>query len=372
MKKYHIITFGCQMNKSDSERIASLFEQNNYIETQNIKEADTVILNMCSVRQSAVDRVYGLIPQLQKLKAEIIITGCILDKDKKRLGENFTILNKKDFKKDFFSISPKYSSNIQAFVPISDGCNNFCTYCVVPFTRGKLVSRNYNQIIKEVKSLVKKGYKEIWLLGQNVNQYNYNGVDFADLIKKIDEIDGKFWIRFTSPNPKDFSDKIINALSKSSKFAPYLNLPLQSGDDDILKAMNRPYTAEKYYQLVTKIRKKIKDISISTDIIVGFPQETEKQFKNTEKLFRKVGFGMAYISQYSPRPQSLAFNKLKDDVTKKEKSSRERILTDILKKSALKENKKLLQKEIDVLVLDYDGEYFTGRTGQNKAVRFKS
>ena len=372
MKQYHIITFGCQMNKSDSERIASLFEQNNYIETQNIKEADTVILNMCSVRQSAVDRVYGLIPQLQKLKAEIIITGCILDKDKKRLGENFTILNKKDFKKDFFSISPKYSSNIQAFVPISDGCNNFCTYCVVPFTRGKLVSRNYNQIIKEVKSLVKKGYKEIWLLGQNVNQYNYNGIDFADLIKKIDEIDGKFWIRFTSPNPKDFSDKIINALSKSSKFAPYLNLPLQSGDDDILKAMNRPYTAEKYYQLVTKIRKKIKDISISTDIIVGFPQETEKQFKNTEKLFRKVGFGMAYISQYSPRPQSLAFNKLKDDVTKKEKSSRERILTDILKKSALKENKKLLQKEIDVLVLDYDGEYFTGRTGQNKAVRFKS
>jgi hydroxymethylpyrimidine pyrophosphatase-like HAD family hydrolase len=266
MKQYHIITFGCQMNKSDSERIASLFEQNNYIETQNIKEADTVILNMCSVRQSAVDRVYGLIPQLQKLKAEIIITGCILDKDKKRLGENFTILNKKDFKKDFFSISPKYSSNIQAFVPVSDGCNNFCTYCVVPFTRGKLVSRNYNQIIKEVESLVKKGYKEIWLLGQNVNQYNYNGVDFADLIKKIDEIDGKFWIRFTSPNPKDFSDKIINALSKSSKFAPYLNLPLQSGDDDILKAMNRSYTAEKYYQLVTKIRKKIKDISISTDI----------------------------------------------------------------------------------------------------------
>lgn len=372
MKRYHIITFGCQMNKSDSERIASFFEKKGYIETHNIKDADKVILNMCSVRQSAVDRVYGLVPQLQKLKAEVIITGCVLDRDKKKLSQGFTVLNKRDFEKDFFSIVPKYSNNIQAFVPISDGCNNFCTYCAVPFTRGKLISRNYNQIIKEIKLLVKNNYKEIWLLGENVNQYNYNNVDFADLIKKIDEIEGDFWIKFTSPNPKDFSDKIISAFSKSSKFVPYLNLPLQSGDDDILKAMNRPYTAEKYYQLVRKIRKNIKDISISTDIIVGFPGETKRHFKNTEQLFRKADFSMAYISQYSPRPQSLAFDKMKDDVTKKEKRERERILTDILRKSALKENKKLLKKEVDVLVLDKDGEYFTGRTVQNKAIRFKS
>lgn len=372
MKKYHIITFGCQMNRSDSERIASFFEKNGFVETYNIKDADTVILNMCSVRQSAVDRIYGLVPQLQKLKAEVIITGCVLNRDKEKLSEDFTVLNKEDFKKDFFSIIPKYSNNIQAFVPISDGCNNFCTYCAVPFTRGKLVSRNYNQIIKEISSLIKKGYKEIWLLGENVNQYNYDNVDFADLIKKIDEIEGDFWVKFTSPNPKDFSDKMINAFSKSSKFAPYLNLPLQSGDDDILKAMNRPYTAEKYYQLVEKIRKKVKDISISTDIIVGFPGETKKQFKNTEKIFKKIGFSMAYISQYSPRPQSLAFSKMKDDVTKKEKKEREKILTDILRKSALKENKKFLKKEVRVLVLNKDGEYFTGRTGQNKAVRFKS
>jgi len=372
MKKYHIITFGCQMNISDSERIASFFENRGYIETYNIRDADTVILNMCSVRQSAVDRIYGLVPQLQKLKAEVIITGCVLNRDKEKLSEDFTVLNKEDFKKDFFSIVPKYSNNIQALVPISDGCNNFCTYCAVPFTRGKLVSRNYNQIIKEINSLIKKGYKEIWLLGENVNQYNYDNVDFADLIKKIDEIEGDFWVKFTSPNPKDFSDKMINAFSKSSKFAPYLNLPLQSGDNDILKAMNRPYTAEKYYQLVEKIRKKVKDISISTDIIVGFPGETKKQFKNTEKIFRKVGFSMAYISQYSPRPQSLAFSKMKDDVAKKEKREREKILTGILRKSSLKENKKLLKKEVKVLVLNKDGEYFTGRTGQNKAVRFKS
>jgi tRNA-2-methylthio-N6-dimethylallyladenosine synthase len=372
MNKYHIITFGCQMNRSDSERIAAFFEKKGFVETTNIKEANKVIINMCSVRQSAVDRVYGLLPQLQKLKAEIIITGCILNRDKEKLSNNFTVLNKRDFKKDFFSIIPKYSNNIQAFVPISDGCNNFCTYCAVPFTRGKLVSRDYKQIIKEIKLLVKKGYKEIWLLGENVNQYSYDNVDFADLIKKIDRIEGDFWVKFTSPNPKDFNNKIISAFSEASKFTPYLNLPLQSGDNDILKAMNRPYTAEKYYQLIEKIRKKIDNISISTDIIVGFPGETKKHFENTEKLFERVGFGMAYISQYSPRPQSLAFNQMKDDVTKKDKREREKILNDILKKSALKENKKFLRKVIDVLILDKDGEYFTGRTGQNKAIRFKS
>jgi len=372
MNKYHIITFGCQMNRSDSERIAAFFEKKGFVETTNIKEANKVIINMCSVRQSAVDRVYGLLPQLQKLKAEIIITGCILNRDKEKLSNNFTILNKRDFKKDFFSIIPKYSNNIQAFVPISDGCNNFCTYCAVPFTRGKLISRDYKQIIKEIKLLVKKGYKEIWLLGENVNQYSYDNVDFADLIKKIDRIEGDFWVKFTSPNPKDFNNKIISAFSEASKFTPYLNLPLQSGDNDILKAMNRPYTAEKYYQLIEKIRKKIDNISISTDIIVGFPGETKKHFENTEKLFERVGFGMAYISQYSPRPQSLAFNQMKDDVTKKDKREREKILNDILKKSALKENKKFLRKVIDVLILDRDGDYFTGRTGQNKAIRFKS
>ncbi|MFA5228393.1 MAG: tRNA (adenosine(37)-N6)-dimethylallyltransferase MiaA [Candidatus Paceibacterota bacterium] len=372
MNKYHIITFGCQMNRSDSERIAAFFEKKGFVETTNIKEANKVIINMCSVRQSAVDRVYGLLPQLQKLKAEIIITGCILNRDKEKLSNNFTVLNKRDFKKDFFSIIPKYSNNIQAFVPISDGCNNFCTYCAVPFTRGKLVSRDYKQIIKEIKLLVKKGYKEIWLLGENVNQYSYDNVDFADLIKKIDRIEGDFWVKFTSPNPKDFNNKIISAFSEASKFTPYLNLPLQSGDNDILKAMNRPYTAEKYYQLIEKIRKKIDNISISTDIIVGFPGETKKHFENTEKLFERVGFGMAYISQYSPRPQSLAFNQMKDDVTKKDKREREKILNDILKKSALKENKKFLRKVIDVLILDRDGDYFTGRTGQNKAIRFKS
>ena len=381
MPKYHIITFGCQMNLSDSERIATIIEEMGYEKISQIKGADLIVLNMCSVKQSAVDRVYGLIPQLRRSKAKIIATGCILEADKKKLRDYVQVIDKKDLsKKSFLKVIPQYSSNIQAYVPISEGCNNFCTYCAVPFTRGRLISRDYKDIIKEIKLLEKKGYKEIWLLGENVNQYNFKGVSFSDLIKKIDQIEGDFWIKFTSPNPKDFSKSMIDSFSKSLKFSPYLNLPLQSGDDQILKKMNRPYTGEKYLKLVKEIRKSFKknrkglekEISISTDIIVGFPTETKKQFNNTKKIFSEVGFDMAYISQYSPRPQSLAFNDMPDDVSKKEKKRREEAINEVLKKTALKQNKKFKNEIVDVLVLEKDGEYFNGRTRQNKAIRFKS
>ncbi|MFA5754866.1 MAG: tRNA (adenosine(37)-N6)-dimethylallyltransferase MiaA [Candidatus Paceibacterota bacterium] len=370
MKKYHIITFGCQMNKSDSERISTIIEEMGYIETSNIKEANLVVINMCSVRQSAVDRVYGLIPQLRRAKVKTILTGCFLESDRRKLEESFTVVKKKDLtKKNFLKIVPKYSNKIQAFVPISNGCNNFCTYCAVPYTRGRLISRNYNDILKEIKSLVKKGYKEIWLLGENVNQYEYKGIDFSDLMKKVNEIEGDFWVKFTSPNPKDFSQKMINTFSKSNKFSPYLNLPLQSGDDDILRKMNRSYTVKHYLELIKKIRKAFKgNISISTDIIVGFPTETKNQFNNTKKVFKSVGFDMAYISQFSPRPQSYCYKEMKDNILKKDKREREFELNEILKKSALKNNKKLLGKVVDVLVLEKDN----GRTKDNKAIRFNS
>jgi len=279
----------------------------------------------------------------------------------------------KKLKRDYLKIVPKYSNNIQAFVPISNGCDNFCTYCAVPFTRGRLISRSPKDIIKEVKGLVEKGFKEIWLLGENVNSYHSKGFNFAKLIKEIDEIPGKFWLRFTSPHPKDFSDELIEALSKNNKFVPYLNLPAQAGDNAVLRKMNRPYTREKYIALVKKIRKAFKNnISISTDIIVGFPGETKEQFKNSEKLMKEIEFDMAFIAEYSPRPQSFACEKLENDVLKKEKQRRFQSLTKILKKTALKNNKKLLNKEVEVLVLEKDGEYYNGRTDQNKPVRFKS
>lgn len=392
--KYHIITFGCQMNRSDSERIASVLDGLNYEETFNLKEADLVVINMCSVRQPAVDRVYGLIPQFTALKTKnkgfkTILTGCILKPERTKLAEIFDFILDKEYldkwpellkekeievkKSDYLKIIPKYTNKIQALVPISNGCDNFCTYCAVPFTRGRLISRNYKDILKEVNNLVTKGYKEIWLLGENVNSYNSKGVNFSKLIKEIDKIPGKFWLRFTSPHPKDFSDELIKTLKKSSKFVPYLNLPVQSGDNTILKKMNRPYTREKYLALIKKIKKVFNNnISISTDIIVGFPDETEKQFKNSEKLMREVQFDLAFISKYSPRPQSFSCEKLKDNVLKKDKTRRALSLNKILKETALKNNQKLLNKEVDVLVLEKESDYCNGRTDQNKAIRFKS
>ena len=383
--KYFLITFGCQMNKSDSERISSVLEKIGYRPVLKEDKADLIVVNMCSVRQSAVDRVYGLAKKFNKIKRQkpklkTILTGCILKKDKEKFAKIFdSILDIKDLKNwpkiikkqsyknkentnlsfscEYLKIKPKHQSNLLAFVPISTGCNNFCTYCVVPFTRGKLVCRNHKEILKEIKNLVKKGYKEIWLLGQNVNDYhspintnlatnfrecninighirdqisaNSRGVNFAKLIKMVNNIPGNFKFFFTSPHPKNFSDELIEVLAKSKKFGKILNLPVQSGDNEILKRMNRNYTIEQYKELINKIRKKIPDIKLSTDVIVGFPGETKKHFENTVKLFKEIKFDWAYIAKYSPRPDTAAA-KLKDNVSLKEKKRREKILRNLI------------------------------------------
>ena len=409
--KYHIITFGCQMNKADSERIAMILENKGYLPASRESEADLIVVNMCSVRQSAVDRVYGLIPKFKQLKTKnsklkTVLTGCILKKDKNKFREIFDSIW---VLKNYFKISPKCQSKSFAFVPISNGCNNFCTYCVVPFTRGPLVCRNHKEILKEVKNIVKKGFKEIWLLGQNVNRYRSKSktellsmeakvkkrtkssspiqnqkskiIDFAKLLKMVNNIPGNFWVRFTSPHPKDFSNELIETMAKCEKVTPYLNLPVQSGDNEILKRMNRPYTVGQYKNLVKKIRTAFKkhrtglekEIAISTDIIVGFPGETKKQFQNTVKLFKEIKFDMAYIAKYSPRPQTAAF-KLKDDVSLKEKERRYKILTEILKETALEKNKKCIGKTVEVLVdesriTNRELRIFWGKTRTYKTVK---
>jgi len=393
--KYWITTFGCQMNKSDSERIASVLEEIGCKKTSKESEADLIVVNMCSVRQSAVDRIFGLNQKFVKLKTlnhklKTVLTGCVLKEDKKKFQKGFDlILNIKDlpnwpkyFKPKisvelrrsplfngscYLKAKPKYQNNFSAFVPIMTGCNNFCSYCVVPYVRGPEVSRPAKEILSEVKDLVKMGFKEIWLLGQNVNSYrsgstlistrNNAEVNFAKLLKMVNDIPGNFWIRFTSPHPKDFSDELIETMAKCQKVTPYLNLPVQSGDDEILKKMNRPYTIAKYKKLIQKIRSKFakiregleRNIAISTDIIVGFPGETKKQFGNTVKLFKEIKFDMAYIAKYSPRPGTAAA-KLKDDVSPKEKERRRKILTEILKETALEKNKKYIGRTVEVLI----------------------
>ena len=393
--KYYIITFGCQMNISDSERISSVLEMMNYYKTNNINEANLIIVNVCSVRQSAVDRIYGLIPKFRRLKKKnkklkILATGCILKPDKIKLKSFLDfIIDKKELyrigellnkdikiKKDYLSIVPKYESSFVAYVPISYGCSNFCTYCAVPYTRGKLISRDYKHILKEINNLIKKGYKEIWLLGENVNDYSFKNVNFSKLIEEIDKINDNFWLRFTSPHPKDFSSNLIKTLAKSSHITPYINLPIQSGDNEVLRAMNRPYTVNQYIELVRALRSAFKtqkqeDLAISTDIIVGFPGETEAQFKNTIKVMKLVKFDMAYISQYSPRPESLCYKKMEDNVLKKIKKQRDKELNEALKITALANNKKFEGKIVDVLVLEKNNEYLLGKTRQYKTIKFK-
>ncbi len=328
------------MNKSDSERIASVLEKSGYKTTQKAESADLIVVNMCSVRQSAVDRIYGLNKKFTQLKAsnpklKTILTGCFLKQDKPKFRKIFDQILKYD---DLLKYKPERQNKSSAFVPISNGCNNFCTYCVVPYTRGRLICRRYKVILKEAKNLIKNGSREIWLLGQNVNDYQSptnRKINFAKLLKMVNDIPGNFQIRFMSPNPKNFSDELIETMAKSEKVAKYLHLPVQSGDNVILKKMNRPYTVQQYKNLVKKIRKAIPNINLSTDVIVGFPGETKKQFENTVKLFKEIKFNIAYISKYSPRPGTAAF-KLKDNIPIKEKKRREKILMNLIKNSWIK------------------------------------
>ncbi|MFA5777244.1 MAG: MiaB/RimO family radical SAM methylthiotransferase [Parcubacteria group bacterium] len=269
----------------------------------------------------------------------------------------------------YLSIHPKHINTHEAFVPIMTGCNNFCSYCVVPYARGREVSRPAEEVIREIKGLIKKGYKEIILLGQNVNSYVSplpptpspsgrgwgEGANFSELLKKINAIPGNFWISFVSNHPKDFSDELIKTATKLKKVCEYIHLPIQAGDDKILQKMNRKYTAKQYLQLINKLKKSFKLYkpgalySITSDIIVGFPSETKKQLEKSAEVMKKVKYDMVYFGQFSPRPETAAW-KMKDNVSKQEKSRRENYLNEILKKTSFKNNQKYLDKTLEVLV----------------------
>jgi len=339
-KIYYIKTFGCQMNEIDSKRIAMFLENKGYEKASFMEKASLIVVNACAVKQSAVDRIFGLRPRFKNIKAEKILTGCILKSNKKKFEEFFDkVLSIKEFLGNEYlsNLKPKHESSKLAFVPIMTGCNNFCSYCVVPYTRGREASRPMLEIIKEVKELVKKEYKEIVLLGQNVNSYKHG---FAELLQKLNSLSGNFQIKFLTNHPKDASDKLIDVIANCEKIAKEIHLPVQSGDNKILKRMNRDYSIQQYKNLIKKIRKKIPNIKISTDVIVGFPNETKKQFKNTVKLFKKIKYNSAYINKYSPRAGTTAF-KLKDNVSWKEKKRRWKILNKIANKS-LKPKPKLI------------------------------
>ena len=385
------------MNHSDAERISSYLEKLGIKESkadlpaEALAKAGLIVFVTCGVRQSAEDRVYGQINNIRKKYADklVVLTGCLahrkdvqrrlkgkvdlftsindFPKEINKLFQNskFKIQNSSCDKntKDYLNIKPHYANKHTAYIPIMTGCDNFCAYCVVPYARGREYSRPSEDILKEVKGLVKNGYKEIMLLGQNANSYSSLEINFPKLLQQIENISGKFWLTFLTSHPKDVSDELIETIAKSKKICEYISLPAQSGDNEILRRMNRKYTIEHYKNLIKKIRKAFLRLNlknfqglalkiqpaISTDIIVGFPGETKKRFENTAKLLKEIKFDMAYVAQYSPRPETAAW-KMKDNVSRSEKERREKVLTKMLEKTALANNKKYVGKIVEVLI----------------------
>lgn len=366
------------MNQADSERIAGFLGEFGCFQALERKDADFVVLVTCGIRQSAEDRIYGLVPRIRKenKNVKIILTGCLSERPDviKRLQDMVDVwlpindlaslaeslgLGKSQEYKNYLNISQKHSSPFSAFVPIGNGCNNFCSYCVVPYARGREVYREAEEIISDVKELLKNGYKEITLIAQNVNSYfsksGETEIDFADLLKMVNDLSGNFWLRFSTSHPKDMSTKLIETIASCEKVCEHIHLPAQAGDNDVLKAMNRRYTIEHYKALINKIRNEFTEkkpnalpVSFTTDVIVGFPGETEEQFKKTVDLFREMKYDIAYVSQYSPRFGTVSA-KMVDDISPEEKKRREEKLVAIAQETQNENNLYYLNKTVDVL-----------------------
>lgn len=410
-KKYLIKTYGCQMNEHDSEKISWILENMNYIETENIEEADFIIYNTCLVRENAEVKVYGNLGSLKQLKRQkpdlmIAICGCMMQREEARnviltkhkhvdiifgthnihklpqlinnhLQTGETIV---DIFEDGREIVEDINSNrkysYKAFVNIMYGCNNFCTYCIVPYTRGRENSREPENIIREIEELAKNGCKEVTLLGQNVNSYGKNlkrNYSFTDLLKDINKIDGIERIRFMTSHPKDLSDELINCYATLDKLCPHLHLPVQSGSNKVLKEMNRNYTREDYLKIITKLKELVPDISITTDIIIGFPGETEDDFNETLELVKEVRFDSAFTFLYSIREGTKAA-KMDNQIDEKVKHARFQRLTDTLNEIGLEINQSLIGETLEVLVEEVsknNTEVLTGRTRTNKLVHFR-
>ncbi len=397
MSTFHIITFGCQMNKADSERVASIFKQLDHIPTEDSGAADFIIINACSVRQTAIDRIWGLARKYSRLKKvrpfKIILTGCVGAADKEKFIKIFDLVFNiqeinalydflqqgfVDSPTDYLKIKPAYTTHFHAYVPIMTGCNNFCSYCIVPYVRNREKSRAVREILQEVNDLIQSGCKEIHLLGQNVNSYNpedkesftkenpYQN-DFAKLLWEINKLDGDFRINFSAAHPKDMTEDVIAALALPKQMN-YLHLALQSGDDKILQKMNRKYTIADYFKIIEKVRKLKPDIALGTDIIVGFPGETEEQFQHTLDFYSKVGFDISYPAMYSPRVGTEAA-KLEDSVSLDEKKKRWRRLQTLMENITEDINKKYLNQKVEVLIDTQGDGWVEGNSREMKRVR---
>lgn len=407
MKLYYIYTYGCQMNTADSERLSHQLEEVGYMPTDDVEQADLIILNTCAVRETAETKVYGRIGELKHLKTKnkdliIAITGCMAQKNQadmfKRaphidivLGtHNIQYINemieevrrthKHQINVDmdnsvYRDLEAKPNGTFYAWVPIMNGCNKFCTYCIVPYVRGREVSRPVSSIVEEVTKLGQQGFKEITLLGQNVNSYGLDfkdGTNFGTLITALDHIAGIERIRYMTSHPQDMTKSMIDALAASSNISTHLHLPIQSGSNRILKKMNRHYTVEHYKDLLQYCRERIKDLVITTDIIVGFPGETEEDFQLTLQLLQDVKYDMAYTFIYSKRSGTPAAT-MEDQVPDEVKRVRLQQLMDVQNEISLAINKNMEGQVYDIIVegpTAKDDTMWFGRTSGNKMVLF--
>ena len=386
MSKYYIWTIGCQMNKAESERLGSYLEQLGYQATATADEADFIVLNSCVVRQSAENRVINKLNALKPVKRSrpgitLAVTGCLVNAHVDQLQELFPHVNyffkPGDYpqwleKEPKPPVLPRHPSPC-TFVTIIQGCNNFCSYCIVPYRRGRERSRPIAEIADEVKKLVPRGVKEVTLLGQNVDSYGNDlpdQPDLADLLHELNTVDGLARLRFLTNHPKDMSPKLIKAVAELDKVCEQISLPVQSGDNDILRAMRRGYTVEDYRQLITEIHSKIPEIALSTDVIVGFPSETEQQFQQTVDLLSELRFDTVHVAAYSPRPGTIAARKLTDNIPPAEKKKRLNKIEQLQERIATEINTQLLGKTIEVLVEGKHKGKWQGRTRTGKLVFF--
>ena len=400
MPRYVIWTIGCQMNKAESQQIAGYLDSANYQAVNSFSNADLVVLNTCVVRQNAENKVLGTLGLLKGLKSkrpglQILITGCFVNSHTQELQRRFPhvdlLFKPGDYaeliawgQKQGIPIEPRplcYPSNNGrtapspcALIPIIQGCDNSCSYCIVPYRRGREVSRPVKEIVCEVEELVGQGIKEITLLGQNVDSYGHDlpgHPDLADLLHELSSIDDLIRIRFLTNHPKDISLKLIEAMTSLNKVCEHLELPVQAGDDDILKVMRRGYTVEQYRELVRTVRHKVPQMSLSTDIIVGFPGETEEQFEHSLSIVKEMRFDVVHVAAYSPRPGTIAQREYQDSIPAEVKKERLNKIEELQVSIASEINSQLQGKEMEVLVEGRKGGKWFGRTQSNKLVFFE-
>jgi len=400
MSHYFIWTIGCQMNKAESQQIAGYLDSAGYQAATSFSSADLVVLNTCVVRQSAENKVLGTLGLLKGLKdkhpdLQILVTGCFVNSHTQELQQRFPhvdLLFKPGDYPELIAWGERRGMPVEqrllgyprndgrmafspcALIPIIQGCDNFCSYCIVPYRRGREASRPLEEIVCEVEELVRRGIKEVTLVGQNVDSYGHDlpgHPDLADLLNELSSMDELARIRFLTNHPKDISLKLIETMASLSKVCEHLELPVQSGDNDILKAMRRRYTVERYRELVHIIRHKIPQISLSTDIIVGFPGETEEQFEHSLSLVQEMRFDVIHVAAYSPRPGTIAWRECQDDIPAEVKKERLNKIEELQTAIASEINSQLQGKEVEMLVEGKKKGKWFGRTWSNKLVFFE-